>query len=321
MVRRRLADLDEDEVLREIVPLLRAFPAGAAELLGPGDDAAVIAAPSRSVVVTTDGMVRDRDWRDEWSTATDVGHKVVVSNLADIAAMGARPSGLLVAVSVDPATPLAWLRNLAIGIGEAAHQYGVPVVGGDLSSAGPGVVVVSVTALGDLEGRAPVLRSGARPGDGLWVAGPLGRSGAGLALLQAGRAEAHPEAVARHRRPDLPMAAALAAPAAGVSAMIDVSDGLLRDAARLASSSGVRLDLDRAALRGDVTALCPALGEDQAWECVLSGGEEHSLLGTFPPSAQPEHPWRRIGRVGPGPAGVAIDGQPVGARGWDHFRR
>lgn len=320
MAHRRLADLDEDEVLREILPLLRTPLPGTPELLGPGDDAAVVAAPSGSVVVTTDGMVRGLDWRDEWSSAADVGHKVVVSNLADLAAMGARPSGLLVAVAADPVTELAWIRELAAGIGATARRYGVPVVGGDLSGAGAGVVVVNVTALGDLRGRTPVLRSGARPGDSLWVAGLLGRSGAGLALLQAGRAAANPEAVARHLRPDLPMAAALAAPAAGVSAMIDVSDGLVRDTTRLASSSAVRVDLDRSALQGDVDALAPALGQDQAWECVLSGGEEHSLLATFPADAQPAHPWRRIGGVLAG-SGVALDGRAVDAPGWDHFRR
>lgn len=320
MAHRRLADLDEDEVLREILPLLRTPLPRTPELLGPGDDAAVIGAPSGSVVVTTDGMVRGLDWRDEWSTAADVGHKVVVSNLADIAAMGARPSGLLVAVAADPVTELAWIRDLAAGIGAAAGRYGVPVVGGDLSGAGAGVVVVNVTALGDLRGRTPVLRSGARPGDSLWVAGPLGRSGAGLLLLQAGRAAASPEAVARHLRPDLPMAAALAAPAAGVSAMIDVSDGLVRDTTRLASSSGVRVDLDGSALHKDVDALAQALGQDQAWECVLGGGEEHSLLATFPADAQPADPWHRIGRVLAG-SGVTLDGQAVDARGWDHFRR
>ena len=121
-------------------------------LLGPGDDTALVSAPGGSVLATTDALVRQRDWRDDWSTGADVGAKAVAQNCADIAAMGGVPTGLLVTLVAEPATSLAWVEDFARGLGEAARAAGVPVVGGDLSSAPEGTLVVSVTALGDLAG-------------------------------------------------------------------------------------------------------------------------------------------------------------------------
>jgi thiamine-monophosphate kinase len=175
-----------------------------------------------------------------------------------------------------------------------------------------------VTALGSLDGRAPVLRSGAHAGDVVAVAGSLGLSGAGLHLLEAGRPDVDPEAVAVHRRPRPPLAQGPAAADAGATSMVDLSDGLLRDASRVASASGVCVDLDAAALAADVARLEPAVGAELARDFVLGGGEEHSLLATFPAdSVVPEH-FRVIGAVRAG-AGVAVDGIPQQPRGWDHF--
>ncbi len=308
-----LADLGEDELLARILPLLHGGPAAR---VGPGDDAAVVAAPDGSVVVTTDAMVRGRDWRDEWSAPGDVGAKVVAQNLADVAAMGARPTGLLVTLVADPATPLDWALGFAEGVGRAARRAGAPVLGGDLSSAGDGTLLVCATALGSLEGRAPVLRSGARPGHTVAVAGTLGLAAAGWRLLASGAASALPAAVAAQLRPDPPLHRGPAAAVAGVSAMVDLSDGLLRDAGRVAAASGVRLDLASAALDGDIDRLRPALSEAVARECVLSGGEEHSLLATFPELVPPG--WRAVGAVSEG-SGVTLDGHPETLRGWDHF--
>src|SRR6476661_3229002 len=177
---RTLAQVSEGALLAEIFPY---FAAHDGLLIGPGDDAAVIAT-SGSVVATTDAMVRGRDWVDEWSTAADVATKAFTQNVADVAAMGAVPTSLLVTLVADPQTPVQWAVDFARTLGGLADAAGVAVAGGDLSSAPAGTVMVSITALGDLQGRDPVLRSGARPGDTVAVCGTLGRSAAGLALLQ-----------------------------------------------------------------------------------------------------------------------------------------
>jgi thiamine-monophosphate kinase len=308
-----LADLSEDALLALMVPLLGAGPPGG---LGPGDDAALVSAPDGAVVATTDAMVRGRDWRDAWSSGSDVGAKAVAQNLADIAAMGARPTGLLVTLVADPATSVAWVLQFARGLGEAAQAAHTPVVGGDLSSAPAGTLLACVTALGCLDGHAPVLRSGARPGHVVAVAGTLGLAAAGWQLLESGQAHTHPQAVACQLRPNPPIRLGPVAAQAGASAMLDISDGLLRDAARLADASNVRLDLDPAALQEDVDRIVPALPAEQALECVLAGGEEHSLLATFP-DALPVG-WRAVGRVSDG-AGVTLGGRQQRPRGWDHF--
>ncbi len=314
---RSLADVSEEGLLEQIFPFFAPQPG---TIIGPGDDAAVLAAGG-SVVATTDSMVRGRDWLDEWSGPADVAAKLLTQNLADIAAMGAVPTSVLVSLVADPATPEVWAVDFARAFGAAAADARVAVAGGDLSSAPAGMVLVSVTALGDLRGRQAVLRSGARPGDTLAVCGTLGRSAAGFRRLRGGvddPREAGPgtrECLAHHLRPTVPLAAGPQAADAGATAMLDLSDGLLRDATRIAKASGVRLALSHAALYEDVEALTDVVGEE-ALDCVLSGGEEHSLLATFPGTV-PDG-WRTIGVVEAG-TGVTLDGVPQGARGWDHF--
>src|SRR3954452_1607485 len=198
----RLADLGEDRLLAAIFPRL---PLADGTLIGPGDDTAVVAAPDGRVVATTDLLVEGRDFRRDWSSAQDVGWKAAAQNLADVAAMGAVPTALLVGLVAPPSLPVAWAEGLAEGLSAACVGTGAGVVGGDLSSGD--AVVVSVTALGDLQGRPPVLRSGARPGDVVAVAGVLGRSAAGLALLQAGRPELDRALVDAHRLPSPPYGA------------------------------------------------------------------------------------------------------------------
>ncbi|MDC5697231.1 thiamine-phosphate kinase [Intrasporangium calvum] len=315
-----LRGLDEEEVLGRILPL---FAPSADLIVPPGDDAAVLATESRTIV-TTDTVVLGRDWLDAWSSGADVGTKVVAQNLADVAAMGGRPTGVLVTLVADPMTSIDWVVDLAAGIAAACQQAGVAVLGGDLSSAPAGVVMVSVTALGNLAGAgsAPVLRSGARAGDRLAVRGSLGLAAAGLHLLMHDQADRHPEAVNVQRRPDPPLEAGPEAAAAGASAMLDVSDGLVRDGGRIARASGVVLELDRDALREFVAQISDAVGEETAWDCVLAGGEEHSLLATFPGEAPAG--WHVIGAVrspaeGEQP-GVLLDGVRPQHSGWDHFR-
>lgn len=316
-----LGGVSEEGLLGSIFPFFTPQPG---LLVGPGDDAAVVAA-SGPVVATTDAMVRGRDWLDQWSSASDVGAKLLTQNLADLAAMGAVGTSVLITLVADPATPVAWARDFAKAVGEGAALAGVAVAGGDLSSAPPGMLLVSITALGDLQGRAPVLRSGARPGHTVAVCGPLGRSAAGLRLLETGGDQAtdgeqggiRQLCLDHHLRPTAPLAAGPQAAVAGASAMLDVSDGLLRDGGRIARASGVCLDLDGAAIAADVAALAPLLGAEAALDCVLAGGEEHSLLATFP---SPELPpgWRALGTVREG-QGISLDGRAQRQRGWDHF--
>jgi thiamine-monophosphate kinase len=327
-----LRDLGEAGLLRRIFPLL---PAGSHTLLGPGDDAAVVAAPDSRVVVTTDLMVEGRDFRRDWSTPQDVGAKAAAQNLADLAAMGAVPTALLVALVAPPDLDPDWATGLAAGLAEGCAGTGAGVVGGDLSSGTE--LVVAVTALGDLEGRAPVTRDGAEPDQLVAVAGLLGHSAAGFALLQAGYGAPQPHSaqtdptfaplLAAHRRPASPLAAGPAAADAGATAMLDLSDGLVLDAGRIAEASGVVVDLDLTALAADINQVSDAathVGADPtAW--VLGGGEDHGLLATFPQDASLPAGFRVIGRtVVPAPGAqptVLVDGRPwTGPAGWDHFR-
>ncbi len=252
-----LHEAGELEALRRFLPLL---PAGDATAIGPGDDAAVVAAPDGRFVVTTDTMLEGADFRLGWSRWHDLGWKAVATNLIDVAAMGARPTSLVVALAVPPSTRVAALEELAHGLADAiaAMAPGVGVVGGDLGTARHGVI--AVTAFGDLEGRAPVLRSGARAGDAVWLVGALGLAATGLRHLfvEAVDEAAEPDRDAAERLRRGPHGASIAAQLApvtpigagtlladlGATAMLDVSDGLALDAARVARASGVRIALD-----------------------------------------------------------------------------
>jgi thiamine-monophosphate kinase len=301
--------------------LARSGTAAVADV-GPGDDAAVLRAPDGRVVATTDVLVEGRHFRRNWSSAEDVGHKAAAANLADVAAMGGVATALLVGLACPPDTPTSWLEGVAAGLAEECAPLGAAVVGGDTVAAAPDSsgVVLSVTALGDLGGRAPVLRSGARPGDVVALAGRLGWSACGLAVLRRGFSSPV-AAVNAHRRPQPPYAAGPAAAAAGATAMCDVSDGLLADVGHIAADSGVVVDLDRAALvrtclepPGPLQQVAAALGADPlAW--VLTGGEDHALVATFPASAALPAGWSAIGQVreaGVEP-GVLVSGEPAAA--------
>lgn len=310
---RTLAQTSEQELLASIFPVLPTRPE---VLIGVGDDTALLQVPSGAVLVTTDSMVLGRDWIDDWSTGADVGHKVVTQNLADIAAMGGVCTGVVVSLIAGRDTTVVWCRELNEGIADACRAENVAVLGGDLSSAPDGVRVVSITALGELNGLSAVRRHGARVGDVVAVSDSLGRSDAGLRLLQAGTTDRAPELVAFHRRPVARLAAGPDAAAAGATALMDISDGLVRDGRRIATASGVGIDLSRELLTPFARRLETAVGDD-AWACVLSGGEEHTLLATFPDEVVPQG-WSLVGRVVEG-SDVTLDGQPQQGGGWDHF--
>jgi thiamine-monophosphate kinase len=286
-------------------------------LLGPGDDAAVVASPDGRVVATTDVLVEGVHFRFDWVGPEQVGRKAAAANLADVAAMGAAPTALLIGLACPADTPVATLTALADGLWVEAEAAGAGVVGGDVTS-GP-ALVVSVTALGDLQGREPVRRSGARPGDVLALCGRVGWAAAGWAVLARGfRSPA--AVVGAYRVPEPPYAAGPQAAQAGATAMIDVSDGLLADLGHVASASGVVIDVHSAALvvpprLADVGA---ALGVDPLhW--LLTGGEDHALVATFP--GEPPPGWTVIGSAAAGEPAVLVDGRPYteGAPGWSHF--
>jgi thiamine-monophosphate kinase len=297
--------------------LVRGRRQPAAVLLGPGDDAAVVSASDGRTVVSTDVLVQDRHFRLDWSTPHDVGRKAIAQNAADIEAMGARATAFVVGFGAPGDTPMARVDALVDGMWDEAGRIGAGIVGGDL--VGCPQWVLSVTALGELDGRAPVLRSGAKAGSVIAVTGELGRSAAGYALWDNG-IEGFDELRGRHLVPRPPYGQGAAAAAAGAQAMIDVSDGLIADLRHLAEASGVGIDVSTAALAADhdaLTAAAAAVGVDP-WPWVLSGGEDHALVACFAGSAPVG--WRVIGRVLDGSARVLVDGQEwSGYAGWQSY--
>ncbi|WP_068189673.1 thiamine-phosphate kinase [Mycobacterium sp. UM_CSW] len=288
-----------------------------AVLLGPGDDAALVTAGDGRTLVSTDVLVQDRHFRLDWSTPRDVGRKAIAQNAADIEAMGGRATAFVVGFAAPGDTPAAQVDALVDGMWDEAGRIGAGIAGGDLVSAPQWVL--SVTVLGDLEGRAPVLRSGAKPGSVVAVAGELGRSAAGYSLWEKG-IEGFEELRRRHLVPEPPYGQGAVAAAAGAQAMIDVSDGLIGDLRHVAEASGVGIDLSTAPLAADRDALAAAgdaVGADpQAW--VLGGGEDHALAACFAGPAPPG--WRVIGRVLDGPARVLVDGTEWnGYAGWQSY--
>jgi thiamine-monophosphate kinase len=287
-------------------------------LLGPGDDAAVLAAPDGRIVTTTDMLVEGVHFRFDWSSPHQVGRKAIAVNLSDIAAMGAVPTGLLVGLGCAPDLATSVVDELAAGMWEEAQRVGVGLVGGDMVSAK--ALTISITALGDLQGRAPVTRAGARAGDVVAVAGRLGWAAAGLAVL--GRGFRSPVAVVGAQRvPEPPYAAGPQAAAAGATSMVDTSDGLLADLGHVAKASQVAIDLRSELL--DVpqrlSEVASALGAD-ARHWVLTGGEDQALVATFPPQGALPEGWRSIGSVAEG-RGVTLDGAEYeGPSGWEHWR-
>lgn len=295
-------------------------------VVGPGDDAAVVTAADGRTVVSTDMLVEGRHFRLDWSTPHDIGRKAIAQNAADIEAMGAVATAFVVSFGAPGDTAAEDALALSDGMWAEADRSGAGIAGGDLVTAPQWVV--SVTALGDLAGRAPVLLRGARPGDTLAVAGDLGRSAAGyqVCLTGAGGVDGSggeadfEELRRRHLVPEVPYGQGRAAADAGATAMTDVSDGLIADLGHIADASGVGIDVTTAALAVDhdaLAALATVTGHDP-WTWVLGGGEDHALVATFP--AAPPAGWRRIGVVLDGPARVLVDGSVWrGSPGWQSF--
>lgn len=288
-----------------------------ATLVGPGDDAAVVAVSDGRVVASTDLLIEQRHFRRDWSSANDIGHKAAARNFADIVAMGAVPSALLVGFAGPGSLDVDWVDALVAGMREECGEVGAAVVGGDVTAADS--VMLGITALGDLQGRDPVRLGGARVGDVVAVTGRLGWAAAGFAVLSRGF-RSPVSVVSAHRRPQLPYAEGPAAADLGATAMTDVSDGLVADLGHIAEASGVRIDVRGDALEvphqlRDVGA---ALNVDpMVW--VLTGGDDYALTATFPNGTRLPDSWTVIGLVGDG-EGVRVDGRRWPQGGHEHYR-
>ena len=331
----RLSELGESHIVSRV---LTRNPEPAHVIVGPGDDAAVTA-PEGGLVSTADMLVENEDFTRDWLDWGLLGRKAAAQNLADVCAMGAVPHGLLVSLAIPDDTDIADLEALYSGLFDEAERAGaalectVPIIGGDLSSSK--LIVIAITALGTVPEGSAILRSGAQPGDSLYLAGTVGRAAAGLDLLFAGlrRETAGPELrplieTQLAPRPDYGALRTIRA-----SAMIDVSDGLSLDLARVATASGVGIELERALLADLIDPLLPAAefvldarsangtaatAEDLALSWVLDGGEDHGFAASAPSRQSPGVGWRRIGRVRTG-HDVSLDGTPVPASGFSHF--
>lgn len=270
-----IASIGENQSLKRTIARLNQADSA---IVGPGDDAAVLSAPDGRFVVTTDTLVEGHDFRLDWSSAYDLGWKAVASNIADVAAMGAVPTALVVALTAPGTTHVSWLEAFADGLAAACRTLapGCGIVGGDLAASDQ--IVISVAAHGSLEGREPVLRSGARAGDVIAVAGTLGRAAAGLSLLQSGNTDAisaYDDLVNVQRRPQPPIAAGVAAAVAGATAMLDLSDGLAKDSARIAKASEVTIQFDPMLLQGFEAVLEEAARAIEVDEKIwVIGGEK-----------------------------------------------
>lgn len=299
----------------EVIALLAQVFASANPNLevGIGDDAAVIRTSNRTVI-TTDMAVEGVHFRLEWSSAFEIGRKITAANLADVFSMGAKPTFLVVAVSLTGNEDLEWIEKLAKGIAFEANLVGAAVVGGDLAKGA--AVTIAITALGDVVD--PILRSGAQVGDQIYLSNLPGWSRAGLAILEKGLAvesESAKRAVAAFRAPTLNYA--YAANLATATAMSDVSDCLVTQAEQMAVASNIKFEIDlklfeEATDFAELRALSQEIGISIS-DLVLGGGEDHVFLATGE-----DLPGLLIGNVSEG-SGLTVLGNEKAPDTWRHF--
>ena len=254
-------------------------------------------------------------FRLDWSEAKDVGRKAAAQNLADIYAMGVTPTALLVGLALPADTPVSWVMGLADGLSEEAAIVGVTVVGGDIVRGDS--IAISVTALGELGERSAILRSGAKPGEVLALAGRLGFAQAGLLMLSRGFRSPR-VLVGAHRVPEPPYE--LVRLATHATSMIDISDGLVSDLSHIAKASGVSINIKTSEFEiPEPLAAAASAFNGNALEWILTGGEDHAFAATFSTALDVPSGWIIIGTVEAGEPVVTVDGEIYSGKGWDHF--
>ena len=303
-------NFDEGQIISALAQI---FGTGRGVEVGIGDDAAVVATGKRTVI-TTDTAVEGTHFNCEWSGAFEIGRKVAAANLADIYAMGARPTYLVVAVTLTGQESIEWITELAEGIKHEASSCGAIVVGGDLTRGA--IKVISITALGDVD-RA-ITRSGATAGDSIFLSSLPGWSAAGLASIECDEpSDVQSYAIGEFCAPTVDYAMAQAMASAGASAMCDISDALIIQAQQLADACGVGLIFDKKLFESDpefaqIKELAQALEVD-LWQWIFAGGEDHVFLATGK-----NLPGLRVGEVttGSGIKGLEMKKAPDI---WRHF--
>lgn len=323
-MKKRLQDLGEFGFIRHITGNI---PQHDQVLQSVGDDCAVVKVGEKTLVISCDAAVEQVHFDFSLATPGDIGWRVATAALSDIAAMGAAPLFVTVALAMPPNTPLERAEGLYAGIAESVREHGGVIIGGDTTSS-PSHIFVDLTVIGEATA-GPLLRSGAREGDLLAVTGYPGRSGGGLLALQLGLSA--PELIAAHLRPQARLReGAWLAQQEGVRAMMDVSDGVLQDAGHLCESSGVGADIDPAklpvseALRQHHQHLAAA-----PESLILSGGEDYELLMALEPALAPgicaqfeskfHLPLTVIGCFTGAWQEARVSGEVVERGGYDHF--
>jgi thiamine-monophosphate kinase len=297
---------------------------GGRVLRGPGDDAAVVKAAGAVAVTSIDAMVEGVHFKLSTHSPADVGHKALAAALSDLAAMGARTGEAYVALGVPSGLAEEQALELVEAMERLAERTGTTIAGGDVVAAPELHVSVTVTGWADSPD-ALAYRDGARPGDLVGVTGELGGSGAGLLLLESGRTEG--PLGERHRRPEPRLEAGAALVSAGVTAMIDVSDGIATDARHIAERSGVELmvELERAPLADGLAEAAAELGKDPL-ELAAGAGEDFELLFTAPRECRDaieraagiKVSWIGEVREGAGLLLVGAAGRPLTITGYEH---
>jgi thiamine-monophosphate kinase len=325
----RLEDIGEFGLIGRLSRLL---PAPTEQVLrGIGDDAAVVASPGGDLVLTTDMLVEGVHFRRHYGSFEDLGYKALAVNLSDLAAMGTGGGFALVCLGLPDDISVEEVEDIYRGLAACAGEWECQLVGGDTVRS-PGALLLSVSVIAPIKPPGPVRRDGARPGDVLMVTGTLGESALGLALLERGEeasAATYRICLARHLKPRPRIREGRLAALAGASAMIDVSDGFLRDLGHICEESrvGAEVEAARFPVSANAYPVAKALGLD-ALETALAGGEDYELLITAPEKQAAEVAARTratvVGRIVEGSGITVLDAQgramQLTLKGYEHFR-